>query len=154
MDSKTISDPLGAVVQGAVLAAIVRIDRQGAPWVRVGGRKPVAARCLSTVTRATLSAALAERRTALVMLENGEPSLPIVIGVIGASEATTSAAPPAVAKVDGKRVVLHGTEEVSLSCGQASITLTKEGKIVLRGAYVSSASTGMNRITGGSVQIN
>jgi hypothetical protein len=41
-----------------------------------------------------------------------------------------------------------------LRCGQASVTLTKAGKVLIRGTYVSSRSSGVNRIKGGSVQLN
>lgn len=57
-------------------------------------------------------------------------------------------------KIDGKRIVLEGKEEVVLKCGDASITLTKAGKILIRGKYLLNRSDGVNRIMGGSVQIN
>ena len=60
----------------------------------------------------------------------------------------------AVAVVDGKRVVLEGEDEVALRCGAASITLRRNGKIVIRGSYVESYAAGTNRIKGGSVRIN
>ena len=56
--------------------------------------------------------------------------------------------------VDGKRVTIEGAEEITLKCGKASITLTKAGKILIRGTYLSNRSSGVNRILGGSVQIN
>ena len=56
--------------------------------------------------------------------------------------------------VDGKRVVLEGKEEIVLKCGEASITLTKAGKILIRGKYLLNRSSGVNRIMGGSVQVN
>ena len=56
--------------------------------------------------------------------------------------------------VDGKRVTIEGAEEITLKCGKASITLTKSGKILIRGTYLSNRSSGVNRILGGSVQIN
>ena len=56
--------------------------------------------------------------------------------------------------LDGKRVVLEGQEEVVLRCGEASITLTRNGKIVIRGKYLLSRASGVNRILGGSVQVN
>lgn len=56
--------------------------------------------------------------------------------------------------VDGQRVHIEGKEEIVLKCGSASITLTKSGKIVLRGKYLVSRSSGVNRILGGSVQVN
>ncbi len=58
------------------------------------------------------------------------------------------------AYVDGKRVVLEGRDEIVLKCGEASITLTKTGKILIRGKYLLNRSTGVNRIMGGSVQVN
>lgn len=60
---------------------------------------------------------------------------------------------PAI-EVDGERIVLSAEKEIVLQCGEASITLTRSGKIIIRGAYVSSRSTGVNRIQGGSVEIN
>jgi uncharacterized protein (DUF2345 family) len=56
--------------------------------------------------------------------------------------------------VDGESVVIEAREQVVLRCGRASITLTKAGKILIQGEYVSSRSAGVNRIKGGSVQIN
>ena len=56
--------------------------------------------------------------------------------------------------VDGKRVSFNAEEEIVLRCGKASITLTKAGKVIIRGAYLLNRSSGVNRIKGGSVQIN
>jgi hypothetical protein len=55
---------------------------------------------------------------------------------------------------DGDRLIVTAKEQLVLRCGAASITLTKAGKVLIRGAYVSSTSTGVNRINGGSVQLN
>ncbi|MFO0590733.1 MAG: DUF6484 domain-containing protein [Polyangiaceae bacterium] len=60
----------------------------------------------------------------------------------------------ATATADGKRVVVEGEEEVSLRCGEASITLRRDGRVVVRGAYVETHASGTNRIKGGSVRIN
>lgn len=69
--------------------------------------------------------------------------------VLPEKEATTE-----TIKVDGKRVVIEGQEEIVLSCGESSITLTRAGKILIRGKYLLSRSSGVNRILGGSVQVN
>jgi len=55
---------------------------------------------------------------------------------------------------DGERLVVTAKEQIVLRCGKASITLTKAGKVLIQGAYVSSRSSGVNRIKGGSVQLN
>jgi len=56
--------------------------------------------------------------------------------------------------LDGQRVVLEGKREVVLKCGEASITLRSDGKMVLRGAYIETYAKGVNRIKGASVKIN
>lgn len=56
--------------------------------------------------------------------------------------------------VDGKKLVLTAEEEIVLKCGEASITLTRAGKILIRGRYLLNRSSGVNRILGGSVQVN
>jgi hypothetical protein len=56
--------------------------------------------------------------------------------------------------LDGERLTLTANREIVLKCGKASITLTSAGKIIIKGAYLSNTSTGLNRIRGGSVQIN
>ena len=67
-------------------------------------------------------------------------------------------APPALnvddITLDGQRIVLEGKEEVVIKCGEASITLTKAGKILIRGHYLLNRASGVNRIMGGSVQVN
>jgi hypothetical protein len=61
---------------------------------------------------------------------------------------------PETVKVDGRQIVIEGREEIVLRCGESSITLTKAGKIVIRGKYLLSRASGVNRILGGSVQVN
>lgn len=56
--------------------------------------------------------------------------------------------------VDGKKVRIEGSEQIELRCGESSITLTKEGRILIRGKYLLNRASGVNRIVGGSVQVN
>jgi hypothetical protein len=56
--------------------------------------------------------------------------------------------------LDGERLLLEAEREIVLQCGKASITLTREGKVVIRGADLLEASTGRHRIKGGTVEIN
>lgn len=56
--------------------------------------------------------------------------------------------------VDNKKIVINAEDEIVLRCGQSSITLTKAGKIFIRGKYLLNRSSGVNRIVGGSVQVN
>ena len=58
------------------------------------------------------------------------------------------------ADIDGRRVRIVAQDEIVLECGQASITLRRNGRIIVRGTYVETHSDGTNRIKGGQVRIN
>jgi hypothetical protein len=61
---------------------------------------------------------------------------------------------PVDAILDGRRVVIDAREEIVLRCGKASITLRRNGRVIIRGTYVETDSEGVNRIKGGTVRIN
>ena len=153
MDSKTTHPPAPAAVdqpvqsQGAVTATLVRFSPTGEPILRLSGAsglQVLAARSCVRLTNEHLG------RHVLVLFEDGRPDVPIVIGVLQPS----APSPEWAAEVDGARVTLSAKEEIVLRCGQASITLTKAGKILIRGAYLSNHSSGVNRIKGATVEIN
>lgn len=56
--------------------------------------------------------------------------------------------------VDGRRVRVVAKDEIVLECGKASITLRRNGRIVIKGTYIETCSEGTNRIKGGQVRIN
>jgi hypothetical protein len=58
------------------------------------------------------------------------------------------------ADVDGRRVRIIAKDEIVFECGLASVTLRRNGRIIIRGTYVETHSEGTNRIKGGQVRIN
>jgi Domain of unknown function (DUF6484) len=100
-------------------------------------------------------------REVVLGFESGDLSKPIVLGVLRSADSPEPpAAQPTIvqpiveATLDGDRLVLSARNEIVLQCGEASITITRAGKVLIRGAYLLSRSSGVNRIKGGSVQIN
>lgn len=102
-------------------------------------------------------------REAVLIFEQGDSQRPIVVGLVQNPEQGcrgVSGNPDAENKgqraveLDGERLMLSAEREIVLRCGQASITLTRAGKILIRGAYLLSRSSGINRIKGAAVQIN
>lgn len=73
---------------------------------------------------------------------------------LAAKERRRFAAPPVVAEVDGHRYLLEAKDEIILRCGEASITLRRDGRIVIRGVQVESHAAGLNRMKGATVKIN
>jgi hypothetical protein len=99
----------------------------------------------------------------LLFLENGDPGLPIIIGIIHDSihsdkppsmQGITSATRPQELVLDGKKVVFEAKEEILLCCGKSSITLRKDGKIVLKGTHIVSRASRANKLRGAAVMIN
>jgi len=103
-----------------------------------------------------------------LIFEGGNPASPIIVGRLlrpgddmddpddGTPQVAMPPAPTTVT-VDGgaeETVDIVGKEQVVIRCGRASITLTRAGKILLRGAYISSRASGANRIKGGSIHLN
>ena len=91
-----------------------------------------------------------------LVFEGGEPGKPMIIGKIQHVDTDDNMQKnePVNAELDGETIVLSARQNITLKCGKASITLTRAGKILIRGAYLLSRSSGVNRIKGGSVQVN
>ena len=86
----------------------------------------------------------------LVVMCDDQSESPIIIGIIQ----SRSTMMPVEIAVDGRDVTVNAEESITLKCGDASITLNRDGKIVIRGKHVVTHASGVNRIRGGSVQLN
>ena len=93
-------------------------------------------------------------RHVVLIFDAGDRTTPIVVGVIRSGAGCHTRVPPAEGEADGERLIVRANERLTLRCGEASITLTKEGKVIIQGTFVSTRASGLNRIVGGSVQIN
>ncbi|MDH5258920.1 MAG: hypothetical protein OEX07_12975 [Gammaproteobacteria bacterium] len=83
----------------------------------------------------------------LVVFDNGNINKPVVTGVINSVSSKNI-------KDKKENIVFEADKEIVLKCGKSSITLTRAGKVLIRGAYLLSRSSGANRIKGGSVHLN
>jgi hypothetical protein len=146
-----------------VIGWLVTLGDRGEPLVDYPGNpRPEPLPALAT---ASCGQEAVGRELALLFAD-GDPLRPLIIGLIHDTKIDVVAEPEQAllenveedlaleARLDGDRIVLRADKEIVLKCGKASITLTRAGKILLRGAYLLSRSSGVNRIKGGSVQIN
>jgi hypothetical protein len=141
-------------VRGHRVGRVVGVDAEGLFLVEcVAGGAPISARTTLQLTPRAQRDAAASRQEALIVFESEAADRPIVVGLL-AQPVPNGFDRVADATVDGRRVVLEGQDEIVLRCGEASITLRRNGRVVIRGAYVETRSQGVNRIKGGSVQIN
>jgi hypothetical protein len=168
--------------QGGVRTRVGRLVAWAAgraPRVDFEGNElgPLSARSTIALDPTTILAAIQDERGVLLTFEDGKPHAPIITGLLqpigeldappevwqdeetedpeDASEAASGESfAPTEARVDGKRVEIEAADEIVLRCGQASIVLRRNGRVVIRGTYVETRSRGVNRIKGGSVEIN
>ncbi|MFA7060615.1 MAG: DUF6484 domain-containing protein [Pedobacter sp.] len=152
-----------ASFEGIRVGKIVRINEEGKVLVTFAGSldSEIEARATRTLMQ-SLRTSDPVHREVLLVFENNNLGLPIIIDTMHSllddvAEATAvalEAEKPEDVLIDGKRITFDAQEEIELRCGKSSITLTKAGKVLIRGAYLLSRSSGTNRIKGGSVQIN
>ncbi len=151
-------------IDGVLVGRLAAIGAGGEPHVDYPGAPPdgVAARSMVAVGVAQIDHEVA------LLFEGGDPQKPMIMGLmyrpdaspsVGEAERASGADAPVrtaqpTVENDGERLVFEADKEIVLRCGKASITLTRAGKILIRGAYLLTRSSGVNRIQGGSVQIN
>jgi hypothetical protein len=95
----------------------------------------------------------------VLLFEEDDSTRPVILAPVHDRLISESRAPSLVddlkaAIVDGRRVVLEARQEIVLRCGKGSITLTANGKVVIKGTELVSRSSGANKIKGALVNIN
>jgi hypothetical protein len=145
---------------GVIIGRFLKMDEKGFPVVTF----TIDAETYTQSALATVSLSEKEKgRQVTLVFENNDKKHPIVTGVINKPNPKRQVGVPTIkiepqskddVLVDGERIVLNAEKEIVLRCGKATIMMTRSGKIIIRGAYLLNRSSGVNRIKGGSVQIN
>lgn len=135
-------------LEGVAIGLLMGFAESGEPLV-VFAHNPsetaIPARSTAALGREDVGAEVA------LLFEGGDPRRPVIVGRLLRPE---PASPPVTVERDGERLELTAEREIVLRCGEASITLTRAGKVLIRGTHLLSRSSGANRIKGASVQLN
>lgn len=158
-----------------IIGTLVELNKLGEPCVDFPGN--VSKTLLKAISTIGMTKDHVGKQVAL-LFANGNITTPVIMGVIhnpltemlenfdqsllSQTEAESEEQPLALESnvkvddvlIDGKKITFEAKEQIVLRCGESSITLTKAGKILIRGKYLLNRSTGVNRIMGGSVQVN
>ncbi|WP_027168483.1 DUF6484 domain-containing protein [Mesorhizobium sp. WSM3224] len=134
-------------IEGVVIGIFLGFN-EGAPLVVFPGNPQetaVPARSLTELVSDMIGAEVA------LLFQDGDPLRPLIVGRI--VEPPRKASSPQVIR-DGESVRIVGEERVELRCGKATILMEKDGRITIRGTYVTSQASAANRIRGGSIDLN
>ena len=125
--------PQSQSIQGVVIGKLVGFTDNGAtPLVTYSGQHgTVAVAARSTVDLYGPHIG----RDAVLMFEHGDSARPIIVGCVRNAGQQSTAQPAGHVEVDadGERLVVSAKGGLVLRCGKASVTLSADGKIVLRG---------------------
>lgn len=141
------------------LGHIVGADGEGRPLVDFEGNPvgPRVARKAVRLDAETLQAAVHARQPVELRFEDGDPRQPIITALlpvaptVAASEALQAALEDAA---ESRARVIQGQDGLALHCGEASITLLRNGKVSLKGTSVETSAEGTLRLKGMSVQVH
>jgi len=134
-------------IEGVVIGVFLGFG-EDAPMVVFPGNPEEAAipaRSLTDLTSAMIGAEVA------LLFQGGDPGRPLIVGRI--VEPSRKSLAPQVIR-DGEGVKITGDERIELRCGKATIIMEKDGRITIRGTYVTSHASAANRIRGGSINLN
>jgi hypothetical protein len=155
LKSEVSASPLVGKVEGVVIGFIAGIESTGVPLVDFPANPDgvyLPARTVVAVAEGEIG------REVVLMFEDGNVRKPVVLGFVQPARARGTESQENGAahdvRIDGERLLLTAEKDIVLRCGEASITLTRAGKVVIRGTYLLSRSAGVNKIHGGSIQLN
>ena len=155
LTTRSVAPPAAVpAIAGAATARFAGFDLEDRPLVAKRAEAPgevLVARTTVPLRRADIGS------TVVLLFERGDCHQPIIVGVIQPSRDAAAAAPAAPlvsVQADDDRMVITAEREIVLRCGDASITLTRAGKVLIKGTYVLSRSSGYNKIKGAAVDIN
>ncbi len=139
-----------AVVVGKLLALA---EAGAAPLIGFPGQHgPAAVRARATIDLLAEHVGL----DVLLAFDEDDRARPIVIGLLRGQRGWPGASAPSHVQIeaDGRRLTVCAQDELVLWCGRTRITLTADGRLELRADVIVSEASGVNRVRGGSVQLN
>lgn len=140
---------------------LVRVDEQGRAFVDFPDN-PSGHQEARLASFGELPGLMAPGTPVLLVFEGGDPSLPLIVGVIR-DRLPEAEAGQAVGKegakiiewnIDRRQIRFTATDQVVIQCGRGSITLTSDGSIEIKGTRIVSRASGPHKIRGATVRIN
>lgn len=151
------NDVANGVTNGVIIGRVTAMTEAGV-LVHIPGIGERIARALCNLPEDAIE------RECAVLFENGDLTRPLVMGLLlseqhisiakAAPELAHETAPQHELRIDGERLVIQADTELELRCGDSVILLQRDGRIEIRGNYITSQATATQRMRGGSIHMN
>ncbi|MCI0379992.1 MAG: hypothetical protein L0215_20615 [Gemmataceae bacterium] len=145
LDMATLSEVSLTIARGMV----VELLEEGEILVEVPGQPPLRLLCDFLRSADAAGLTLQPGDGVLVSLPRNLDEKGCVLGRIGTYRRPEPQEPP-----ETTQVVVQADKELVLKCGEGSITIRADGKVLIKGKDLVSHAQRSNRIKGGSVAIN
>lgn len=141
------------------------ISNEGVAYVDFPGNSSGAVRARSLIADRSVEPRLREgeeKPKVLLMFENANPNRPIIVGFINDKVLRENESDPNLDSsqslkqlyFEGERLIFDARQEVMIRCGKSSISLQRDGKIVIKGATINSRASKLLKLKGSMVTIN
>lgn len=122
--------------------------------VEVGG--VIRPACVATSSsESELVDAIRARRDVLLGFLDDDPARPVVLGILRARiDLAPTSGEAAHATATERYLQIEASDGVRIRAGDASIELSADGRVEIRGVEIVSTAEGTNRVLGGNVGIN
>jgi hypothetical protein len=127
-----------------VVGEVCRIDRDGTFFVDYPRN------FLGPMEGRTVVPDLYLGASVLIVFEFGDPTLPIVVGLVANRIRTGGSA----VHLKANTVVIEANEHLVLQCGEGRIEATREGELRLKGRDIVSRASRANKVQGSTVRLN
>jgi hypothetical protein len=139
-----------APLHGVLVGVLHDFDDSGRPRVIVPGHivVPRVARAICALGPGQ------EGRQCALLFEEGDLARPLIMGVLQEPVITIHALGATTTTQEAESFTVEAERAIELRCGKASLRLSSDGRIELRGSTVVSHATGLNRMRGASIKLN
>lgn len=148
------SENLDTPTSPGIQRGVVTGWEDGYPLVLVSGKKvSCRGRLLASVREQQVDLAIEDQLEVLLQFVQDE-STPYIMGVVMPPRDESIVDKSIQIDKDGECLTLTADREIVLRCGDASIRLSQNGKIQVKGLDITTRAQRNNRIRGGNVLIN
>jgi len=161
LETTLIETATRAAASGLVVGQVVELTASGRALVDYPGNEAGPSEAASILSGDQFGDGTSVVGKPVLLWIDTASGTPVILGLIHdqltpkkSLKRPTSKAKTVDVRVDGDQLVLEAKRQIELRCGESSITLRKDGKILIKGTDLVSRASRGNRIKGACVEIN